>query len=95
MKNVGLSGIDFWWGASIQKITWPFAHAKWSTNLQSQITLVSQIFLRSWDKWKWDKSTTERPITTKYDRLVTFKAELLPKDIWTLSSDVLVRSRDK
>ena len=44
---------------------------------------------------KWDKSTTERPITTKYDRLVTFKAELLPKDIWTLSSDVLVRSRDK
>ena len=44
---------------------------------------------------KWDKSTTARPITTKYDRIVTFSAELLPKDVWTLSSDALVRSRDK
>ena len=79
--SLKLSGGDFWWGAAIHKITWLFVYAKSSSNLQSHVTLVSQIYERSCDKWKMIQFTTVRPITTKYDRLVTFNAKLLPKDI--------------
>ena len=79
--SLKLSGGDFWWGAAIHKITWLFVYAKSSSNLQSHVTLVSQIYERSCDKWKMIQFTTVRPVTTKYDRLVTFNAKLLPKDI--------------
>lgn len=81
LGSLKLSGGDFWWGAAIQKITWLFVYAKSSSNLQSHVTLVSQIYERSCDKWKMIQFTTVRPVTTKYDRPVTFNAKLLPKDI--------------